>query len=61
MIKFKISTMFGNLPIIGTPNIVEILNFLSGSVHFTTLDLFSGYYQVALEESAQILTLANFK
>lgn len=42
------------------PNILDILDALSGSVYFTHLDLFSGYYQVKLEEESRKCTAFTF-
>lgn len=38
------------------PNINEILDSLSGSIYFSHLDLFSGYYQVKLDEESRKCT-----
>lgn len=38
------------------PSIVEILDSLSGSIYFSHLDLYSGYYQVSLEPSSRKYT-----
>jgi lipoate-protein ligase A len=38
------------------PNITEILDSLSGSIYFSHLDLFSGYYQVLLDEESRKYT-----
>lgn len=40
-------------------NATEILDSLSGAVYFSHLDLFSGYYQVALNESSRKLTVVK--
>lgn len=41
------------------PNITEILDSLSGSIYFTHLDLFQGYYNVELEEKSRKFTAFN--
>lgn len=38
------------------PNITEILDSLSGSIYFSHLDLFSGYYQQELEKESRKFT-----
>lgn len=38
------------------PNISEILDSLSGAIYYTHLDLFSGYYQVELDENSRKYT-----
>lgn len=38
------------------PNITEILDSLSGAIYFSHLDLFSGYYQVSLDEKSRNCT-----
>lgn len=38
------------------PNIVDILDSLSGSIYFSHLDLFSGYYQVTLDPESRKYT-----
>ena len=38
------------------PNITEILDSLSGSIYFSHLDLYSGYYQQELEEDSRKYT-----
>lgn len=38
------------------PNITEILDSLSGAIYYTHLDLFSGYYQVKLNEESRKFT-----
>lgn len=41
------------------PNITEILDSLSGSIYFSHLDLFSGYYQQELEPDSRKYTAFN--